>query len=507
MNAILSSIKEKSQNLLKTIQSYKKIKYLSTFLTFYLQPIIKAIESKGSSLKETLNEIENSFIAIEKEFKILKKTEFFDKFGSYSSKKNYIAISHIIEEIKHIYQKTLKIMVNQDAKKIVFEASDMELIDKLLAEINSKGFKNFKFFLKINHEFTYILLGLDYIENEEEKNEDEDVFELNSKEFKGKCKKFFKKMNLRKEFSSQENLDNIVNSFDDNDKITIKNIDNYFKRFFPFDHCEIKLSLFYKNDKINNSTIRIFKDHYIIDKSDAIPLQHPYRMRFGREVIKDANEIDYFFKKNMEISRKQFEIKFTRKGTSIQCFSHLNFTNFLLTNNQKLLLETFSIITIGEKHMFYIRETERNPIENSMIPFKGGPFIVFKGISTDSEYYNKKILIKLEGSKVDEQKENFYFVKIIKREFIIGKDLSFEDEDVQKEHAVIGYDDNLMRWFIRGGFDFDQNQKKFWNYPTRLAVFKFDDTDKGICKPRELEVGNMINVEDYAFRIDKIINY
>ena len=504
MNTLLTSIKEKSQNLLNEIQSFKKIKYLWTFLSFHLQPIIKAIDSKGPSLKQTLNEIEISFTEIEKGMNSLKKSDFIDKFGSYSSKNTSKAITFITDEIKNIYQKTSKIMDNQEVKKLVFESSDLDTIDRLLEEIDAKGFKSFKFLKKIKHEFTYIFLGLDYEENKEEEEVKIEGFALNSQEFKRKYKRFFIKMNLREELSSNENIANIINSFDDNDKITIKNLDNYFKNFIPFDHCEIKLSLFHKTDETNNSTIRIFKNRYTIDKKPAIPLQNSCRMRFGREVIKkDVNEIDYFFEKNQEISRKQFEIKFTKTGVSIQCFSQLNFTSFLLDNKQELLLEPYSLITIGKNNMFYIRETEKNPIENPIVPFKGGAFIAMKGIGSDSEYIKKKIMIKLEGSTVNTEKEKFDFVKNIKKELIIGRDLEFTVGDVHKDHAVIGYNNEKKRWFIRGGFDFEQKQN-FWKYPTRLAVFKFDDTE-GECEPRELQVGNIINVEDYAFKIDKII--
>ena len=486
MDSILSELDTLSKEIITLLTEPKKIHYLQTLLISHITFLTSELGSKGFKLKKTLNNIPDAFKGVKRSIQTLTKQRFFDDFGGYIS--NRKDIQDAIDEINHIYQLIMPILSASEKipDKIAFDTHEMSIIDELIKKLQNA--MKFTFVKKIKHEFTYILIALSYedeeIKDEEEKT-DKNAFSLSQAEFRAYYKTFAAKLYI--EDSHEETIKK--------PKISMKDIDNYFKEFTIKSRRQIILKLINSLSK-NESIIKMYNGFYVIDDSEPMPLKTMDCMRFGRKVKENTFNVDYFLDGN--ISRKQFEIQFKDDRTTVKCLAGANNLTEFLIDKKKFPLKTFSIITFGEDDVFYVRETDSNPIENSSIPFKGGPYLALKGIGESSEYGSKKILIKTENSKVNEKKDNYDFIKTIKNSLIFGKDIKIKENE--KNRGKIGYNEEIG-WYIEG---FALDDERFWEFPVKVAVCSFDDTKQGQCKPVDLEVGHIIHIEDYSFLVQKI---
>lgn len=498
MDAAINASKKISNEIISLLDKQKKKKYIGNLIKNSLEHISKLFKNLGEEedfllfLRENLEEILTKL-------ETLVNSKFFKSFGNYFE--NQDTINQLISSINKLID-YINDNMNEKIPNISLDSFSYKLIDQTIKEINSNNLPLPK--TKIKNEFTYIFLGLEF-DNEEEKNEEEENksnfkdFFIKKKQFKCQSKKLVKKFDLDKKIISEENVENMLNSFKKPSKISLEELEDFFsEKFILCPSKSLRLTLL-ESKTIESISMKLNYDSYKRDDGQVIPLKTPGIMLFGRKAKANANEIDFFLGEEATISRTQFEIALDDKlqETHIKCYSESNHTNFLINDN-KFYLELYHLITFGDDHTFYVRESHNFPIENSLIPYKGGAYLVIKGIGSDSEYLGKKILIKNKACKVDEKKDNFHKIFTLdkKETVIIGENLKFKDKNIDQNHAHIGYDPKKDQWFIKSGYN---EQAFFKKHQTKIDVVKFNDTKNYNCKPVLLKSGNIINIGDYSF--------
>ena len=342
---------------------------------------------------------------------------------------------------------------------------------------------------------------------------------MNFQKFKEMFTHFIDKMKFNRDLCSEENLQNIKSKFPNQENIELEELDEFFRTFRPFEDRKIHLK-FLKNSKENESmSLKIYRNYFTVNDSQK-PLQDSYKIVFGREVqnVTDkadfllgkkvqnsTDRADFFLGSSLEISKKQFELKFMKNGATVKCLSTNYNTCFLITNDP-FPLSKFNNIIFGENHCFYVRETEKSPLVSPDEAFDGGPYLALKGIGNNqsSEHVGEKFLIKTEGCSFDEESDDFDMIKTVKKGegFVFGSDLKFKDPSILEKHAKIWYDKKTRNWLIASGAE---NEQQWFQAKTRIAVVKFDETKEGnVCSPKEVKEGNILNVEEFFIQVTKI---